>query len=106
VIVANAQALAQRGDAISRFMRAYREGIDYMYGDDPQVIKDYAEFVGVPEPLARRVRDEFFPKSLIWPDEVKGLDSLMEEAVALKFVAAPLTAQQTAELIQIPAAPR
>lgn len=106
VIVANAQALAQRGDAISRFMQAYRESIDYMYGDDPQVIKDYAEFVGVPEPLARRVRDEFFPKSLIWPDEIKGLDSLMEEAVALKFVTAPLTQQQTTELIQIPAAPR
>jgi NitT/TauT family transport system substrate-binding protein len=106
VIVANAQALAQRADAIARFMEAYRESIDYMYGDDPQVIKDYAEFVGVPEPLARRVRDEFFPKSLLWPDEIKGLDSLMEEAVVLKFVAAPLTQQQTTELIQISGAPR
>jgi NitT/TauT family transport system substrate-binding protein len=104
VIVANAQALAQRADAVSRFMQAYRESIDYMYGDDPRVIKDYAEFVGVPEPLARRVRDEFFPKSLIWPDEIKGLDSLMEEAVALKFVAAPLSKEQTGELISIPGA--
>jgi NitT/TauT family transport system substrate-binding protein len=104
VIVANAQALAQRADAISRFMQAYRESIDYMYSDNPQVIKDYAELVGVPEPLARRVRDEFFPKSLIWPDEVNGLDSLMEEAVALKFVTAPLSKEQTAELIRIPGA--
>ena len=106
VIVANAQALTQRAEAIARFMQAYRESIDYMYGDDPQVIKDYAEFVGVSEPLARRVRDEFFPKSLLWPDEIKGLQSLMEEAVTLKFVTAPLTEQQTAELIQIPSAPR
>src|SRR5262249_52601612 len=106
VVVANAQALAQRAEAIARFMQAYRESIDYMYGDDPQVIKDYAEFVGVPEPLARRVRDEFFPKSLIWPDEIKGLDSLMEEAVALKFVAAPLSKEQTDELISIPSARR
>jgi NitT/TauT family transport system substrate-binding protein len=104
VIVANAQALAQRADAVSRFMQAYRESIDYMYGDDTGVIKDYAEFVNVPESLARRVRDEFFPKSLIWPDEIKGLDSLMEEAVALKFVAAPLSKEQTAELISIPGA--
>ena len=104
VIVANARALAQRADAVSRFMQAYRESVDYMYGDDPQVIKDYAEFVNVPEPLARRVRDEFFPKSLIWPDEIRGLDSLMEEAVALKFVAAPLSKEQTAELISIPGA--
>ena len=46
VIVAIAPAFAQRADAIAHFMQAYRESIDYMYGDDPQVIKDYAEFVG------------------------------------------------------------
>jgi NitT/TauT family transport system substrate-binding protein len=103
VIVANAQVLAQRGDAIARFMQAYRESIDYMYGDDPQAIKDYAAFVGVPESLARRVRDEFFPKALVWPDEIKGLDSLMEEAVTLKFVSAPLTKEQIADLVRIPA---
>ena len=82
-------------------MQAYRETIDYMYGDNPQVIKDYAAFVGIPEPLARRVRDEFFPKSLIWPDEIKGLDSLMAEAVSLKFIPAPLSKEQLGELIQI-----
>jgi len=102
VIVANAQMLTQRADALARFLQAYRESIDYMYGDDPQVIKDYAEFVGVPEPLARRVRDDFFPKSLVWPDEVKGLDSLMDEAVTLKFIPAPLSKEQIAELIRIP----
>jgi NitT/TauT family transport system substrate-binding protein len=103
VIAANAQLLEQRADAIARFLAAYRESIDYMYGDDPQVIKDYAEFVGVPEPLARRVRDDFFPKSLVWPDEVKGLDSLMEEAVTLKFMAAPLAKEQVGDLIRVPA---
>jgi len=50
------------------------------------------------------VRDDFFPKSLVWPDEIKGVDSLMEEAVTLKFIPAPLTKQQLAELIQIQAA--
>src|SRR5262249_3997351 len=91
VIVAHADALAKKNDAIARFMQAYRETIEYMYGGDPQVIKDYAEFVGVPEPLARNARDQFFPKSLVWPDEIKGLDSLMEEAVTLKFIPAPLS---------------
>jgi NitT/TauT family transport system substrate-binding protein len=103
VIVANAEALAKRKDAVARFMDAYRETIDYMYGPDPRVIKDYAEFVGVPEDVAKRVRDEFFPKSLIWPDEIKGLDHVMAEAVSLKFLPAPLTKEQLAELIQIPA---
>jgi NitT/TauT family transport system substrate-binding protein len=100
-VVANADALAKRKAAIQRFMQAYRESIAYMYSDNPQVIKDYAEFVGVPEAVARRVRDDFFPKSLVTPDEIKGLDSLMQDAVELKFIAAPLTKEQVAELIQI-----
>ncbi|MFL5084132.1 MAG: ABC transporter substrate-binding protein [Xanthobacteraceae bacterium] len=106
VVVANADAVEKKKDAIGRFMQAYRETIEYMYGGNPQVIKDYAEFVKVPEPLAKKVRDEFFPKSLIWPDEIKGLDSLMEEAVTLKFIPAPLTKQQQAELIQLQAPAR
>ena len=102
VIVANAQALEKRKDAIAHFMAAYREAIDYMYSDNPQVIKDYAEFIKAPEATAKRVRDEFFPKGLIDPDAIKGLDSVMKDAVTLKFINEPLTQQQIAELIQIP----
>jgi NitT/TauT family transport system substrate-binding protein len=101
VVVANADTLAKRADVIRRFMDAYRETIDYMYSDNPQVIKDYAEFVGVPEALARKVRDEFFPKALIAPNEIKGLDALMQEAVNLKFIRQPLDQKQIAELVQI-----
>jgi NitT/TauT family transport system substrate-binding protein len=103
VVVANAEALDKKKDAIRRFLQAYRETIEYMYGSNPQVIKDYAEFVNIPEPLARNVRDEFFPKALLSPDQINGLDSLMEEAVTLKFIPAPLTKPQQAELIQIQA---
>ena len=89
-------------DAIDRFMQAYRETIDYMYSDNPQVLKDYAAFVQVSEPMAKRVRDEFFPKSLVDPDAIKGVDSVMKEAVNLKFISEPLTQKQLDELIQIP----
>lgn len=101
VVVANADALAKRRDAIGRFMKAYRETIAYMYSDDPRVMKDYGEFAGVSETMAKRVRDEFFPRSLLDPDEIHGLDGLMAEAVTLKFIPAPLTAAQVAELVQI-----
>jgi NitT/TauT family transport system substrate-binding protein len=102
VIVANAEALAKRKEAIGRFMDAYRETIDYMYSDNPQVFKDYAEFVKVPEAMAKRVRDDYFPKSLVDPDAIKGIDGLMKEAVNLKFISEPLTQKQLDELIQIP----
>jgi NitT/TauT family transport system substrate-binding protein len=101
VIAVNTDVLARRKEVLGRFMTAYRETIAYMYSDDPQVLKDYGEFAGVSEAMARRVRDDFFPPSLVNPDEIHGLDSLMAEAVTLKFIAAPLTKEQVAELIQI-----
>ena len=101
VIVANADALVKRKEVIERFMKAYRESIDYMYSSNPQVLKDYAEFARISDPLAKRVRDEFFPKSLVNPDQIHGLDTLIPEAVNLKFIPAPLTKEQIAELIQI-----
>ncbi|MEP7031915.1 MAG: ABC transporter substrate-binding protein, partial [Pseudolabrys sp.] len=102
VVVANADALAKRKDVVVRFMQAYRESIDYMYSDNPQVIKDYAEFVKVPEAMAKRVRNEFFPKALVNPDKITGLETLMAEAVNLKFIPVPLTKEQVTEFIQIP----
>lgn len=102
VVVANAAYLEKNKAIVERFMKAYRESIDYMYSDNPQVIKDYAEFVKVPEPMAKRVRDEFFAKSLVDPDKITGLESLMQEAVTLKFIPQPLTKAQLDELIQIP----
>jgi len=83
-------------------MDAYRETIDYMFSDNSQVLKDYAAFVQVPEAVAKQVRDGYFPKSLVDPDEIKGIDSLMKEAVNLKFISEPLTQKQLDELIQIP----
>ena len=102
VLVANAKVLKDRKDVLERFMSAYRESIDYMYSYNPQVIKDYAEFARVPEAMAKRVRDEFFPKTLVNPDQIHGLDTLIPEAVNLKFIPAPLSKEQIAELIQIP----
>jgi NitT/TauT family transport system substrate-binding protein len=101
VVVANANALAKRKDAFGRYMKAYRETIAYMYSDDPQVMKDYGEFAGVSEAMAKRVRDDFFPPSLLDPDEIHGLDGLMTEAVTLKFIPAPLTKERVGELVQI-----
>lgn len=102
LVITNPDTIAKKKNALVRFMDAYRESIDYMYGDNPQVLKDYAEFAGVSEAVAKRVRDEFFVKSLLDPDEIKGLDQIVPEAVTLKYTAAPLTKEQLAELIQIP----
>jgi NitT/TauT family transport system substrate-binding protein len=51
--------------------------------------------------MAKRVRDEFFPRALVMPDEIKGLDALMADAVELKFISAPLSKEQIAGLVQL-----
>jgi NitT/TauT family transport system substrate-binding protein len=51
--------------------------------------------------MARRVRDDFFSRSLLDPDKIKGLGTLMKEAVALKFISAALSEEQLAALIQL-----
>ena len=75
-----------------------------MYSD-PAALKTYAEFAGITEDKAKRIRDGFFHKSSVSPDQIIGLDLIVPDAVALKFMPALLTSQQLAELIQIPSRP-
>ena len=102
VNVTNTQTLATRKAVLDRYMKAYRETIDWMYSNDPVALKTYADFVGISEATAKRVRDDFFPRSAVDPDKVIGLETIVPDAVALKFTASPLTKEQLAELIQIP----
>src|ERR1700732_3171497 len=62
LLVTNVQTLQTRRAAIERYMKAYRETIDWMYSNDATAIKTYADFVGIAEAMAKRTRDGFFPK--------------------------------------------
>ena len=102
VNITNTQTLANRKAVLDRYMKAYRETIDWMYSNDPAALQTYADFVGIPVATAKRTRDDFFPRSSVDPDLVVGLDTIVPDAVALKYTAAPLSKEQLAELIQIP----
>ena len=101
VHIVNANALAKRRDVMERFMAAYRESYEFLYGG-PNGVKTYSEYSKVPENLAVKIRDTFMPKAVMSPDRVSGLDAIMADAVTFKTLAAPLTKEQLAELIQIP----
>ena len=103
ILAVNAQALESRKAVLDRYMQAYRETIDWMYSD-PAAIKLYAEWLKIPESIARRTRDGFFPKAALDPDRIVGLDTIIVDAVALKYTPAPLSKEQLAQLIQNPAA--
>jgi NitT/TauT family transport system substrate-binding protein len=94
-----------RPETFARFLQAYRETVDWMYsGDD--ALKAYAAFAAISLDMARQVRNEFFPKEILQPEHVMGLDALMADAVTFKYIAAPLTRDQIADLIRIPAPER
>ena len=102
VHVVNANALAQRPDAIGRFVAAYRETYDWLY-DNPDGVKIYADYGKVSVRLAMRIRDEFLPKAALAPDRIFGMESITRDAIDFKFMQAPLSQPQLNELIQIPA---
>jgi NitT/TauT family transport system substrate-binding protein len=83
-------------------MNGYRETIEFMF-NEPQALKEYVGFANISEGLARRVRDEFYSKDMLWPDKIGDLDAVMATAVELKFLRAPLSREQITELIKIPA---
>ncbi len=101
VIIANADSLAAKQDVYRRFMRAYRETVDWMYAGD-ESLKMYAEFAGISFEDARRIVQEFDPKEMLIPDRVLGLADLMPDAVKFKFIPQPLSEAQLKELVQVP----
>jgi NitT/TauT family transport system substrate-binding protein len=101
VCLANARLLEKRGDAVARFMQGYRDAIDWMYSD-PAAMMVYEEFSGVRHALMAKIRDQYFPKSTLWPDEIRGLDLVLADSLKNKFITKPLTAEQVKDMIRIP----
>ena len=96
--ITNLDMLTKRRDLLVRFMQAYRESIDWMYSD-PAAIKTYAEFAKLPESQVHSVRD-YIPKSAVDPDRIAGMDELIADSVKLRFLPAPLSAQQVKDMVQ------
>ena len=98
VMTANAAILGTKRDQIIRFLRGYRDTVDWMYTSDEAVVR-YAKIVDSTVEQARRTRDEFIKKDDLNPDRVEGLELLMKDAIAFKFLSAPLSAEQLRELV-------
>ena len=100
VNLTNVNTLQNRHDAVVRFNRAYQETVAWMYSD-PAALKVYAEYSSLPEKIVLRVRD-LIPRENLATDRVEGVDQIMADAVAGKFISTPLTGEQVKELVQVP----
>jgi NitT/TauT family transport system substrate-binding protein len=101
VLIANADALDKKKDAIVRFIKGYREAVDWMYSD-PAAIAMYAKKTDTAPEIIRQSIADFQPKATMQSDELKDLDGIMRDAVKLKFLEKPLTPEQLKVFVQIP----
>ncbi|HEY2183365.1 MAG TPA: ABC transporter substrate-binding protein [Xanthobacteraceae bacterium] len=101
LIVVNTAGLERRRDTLRRFMLGYHETLDWLYSD-PAAITAYAAWSGLAEAIARQA-PEFMSRRNMEPTRVSGLDGIMVDAVKFKYIAAPLTQAQLAELFQVDA---
>jgi NitT/TauT family transport system substrate-binding protein len=101
VDVVNADVLEQRKDEVLRFVRAYRETLDWMFSSS-DAVRLHAEQLDVPVELAAMTRDKFQTRKAMRHDRLSDIDAVMTDAVTLKFLDKPLSSEQLAELIQIP----
>ncbi|HZP79937.1 MAG TPA: ABC transporter substrate-binding protein [Pseudolabrys sp.] len=95
--ITNKGAYATKRVALDRYIAAYRETIEWMYSD-PAALKMYSDWVQIPEAISKRMRDEFYAEDELLPDRLSGVDAMTEEAIAFKYISAPLTRAQLKEL--------
>ena len=100
-LIVNANSLKTKHDAIMRFMKGYREAVDWMYSD-PKAVEMYSKKMNQPVDMLKESMEKFQPKETMQTDKFADLDGAITDAVKLKFLEKPLTQEQITELLQIP----
>jgi len=104
VNMTSAATLEKKKAAFDRYMAAYKETIDYMYSS-PEALATFAEIAKVPLSVAQKIPG-LVPKSALNPDQIVGMEAIMAEAIATKFMTAPLAKEKIAELVQMRQQPK
>ena len=102
VQIVNSEFLDKNRDLMRRYMRGWRETLDWMYSG-PEAMEAYMDFSGFNEASVKQMMTEFIPREDLQSDEIRGRKEATEDAIKHKYIAAPLTEAQWKELVQIPA---
>ncbi len=101
VIIGHVDVVKGKPELMQRFMDAFRESIEHIY-KTPEGEKAYAMFTESTEAVNRRTLKEFVPYAAVNPDQINGLDAILQDAIDFKYLREPLTKEQLTELIRIP----
>jgi len=99
VHVANTNFLKQHTALVKKFLATYQKALDWAY-TDPQAIKLYAKMNNVSPALAKKVRDDNYPKMAMALRPIGDFKTSVDQAVALKRLDAPLTPEQMKETLR------
>jgi ABC-type nitrate/sulfonate/bicarbonate transport system substrate-binding protein len=98
VIAANINWLKEKPDVAKRFVSALKKTIDWAYSTD-EAVAMWAEMHKMTVDEARKARDAAYPKAMLDPSKIGGLDMTMKQAVETKRLPKPLTPEQQAEFV-------
>ncbi len=103
-LIATPAFIEQRRDVAVRFLQAYHRTITAMYADE-QVLPWFAEGAGATLAQAKRARAEYYPQEALRLGAPSNLALSMAQAIELKRIPRPLTAEQQSRLMDVPWSP-
>lgn len=98
--LANMNFITGRPDVLKRFLAAYDETLDWMYGGGDAPIEVFSKLYNIKADEMRRARNEYYTRQSMDIRRVGGLDQSMDDAVAYKFIPKPLTKEQLDDLFK------
>lgn len=99
VHIANANFLEKNKDLVRRFLRAQQKTIDWAYREN-KAVERYAEMNNVSVDIARKARDQFYPKAALVHKPVSNVDLSIRQAVDSKRIDAPLSSAQVTDMLR------
>lgn len=97
--IANLNFITTKPDVLNRFLTAYSETLDWMYGSD-EAVRLFSELYHIAQPEIRQTRAEFYTRESLDIKRVSGIEQAMADAVAYKFIAKPLTPAELDDLFR------
>jgi len=100
VDIANTSFLRDRREVALRFFRTYAQSQDWVYANLDKAVANFARYNSIPLDLAKQVVP-FYPRRAVALVPVSDFDRSVSDAVTLKFIPAPLTADQAKGIFDI-----
>ena len=97
--VANLDFITKRPAVMRRFLTAYAETLDWMFGGD-EALEVFGKFYDLPVGETRYTRDKLYSRRALDLKRLGGLDHATAEALSLKFISKPFTQSELDELLK------